>query len=314
MAEGVVPIIFDTDLGEDIDDLYALYLALFHPRIEVLAVTTVHGDTQAKARLAGKVLRLAGRPNVPVGAGIGISKARLERGQTLPDAKQSASYVTYVSQADPEWGRDYPSAFEVISQALSESRAPVALVGEGAYSNIAEAVRRAAASAREKIRCIAVMGGETEALKSEYNVLCDPEAADYVFNCGLPVFMATFNLTARLRMTMAEVDEHFAKSTSPVHRVLADCTALWNPHRGSKPGPVLYDLVPVFWLADENCVKTRRSTIRVELQGQYTRGQTVRIRTADPGPVLESIDLDPEEMVKDFIQIIHSAARGSTNY
>ena len=47
MSVEPIRIIYDTDLGEDIDDLYALYLALFHPRIEVLAVTTVHGDTRS---------------------------------------------------------------------------------------------------------------------------------------------------------------------------------------------------------------------------------------------------------------------------
>jgi len=310
MTDDIVPIVFDTDLGEDIDDLYALYLALFHPRIKVLAVTTVHGDTRAKARLATKVVRLAGRGDVAVGAGIGMSVARIERGEGTPDPKQSASYVKYVTEADEEWGRTFPSASDVIAKVLWESLEPVALVGVGAYSNLAEAVQRAGEAAREKIRCIAVMGGETQVVMNEYNVRCDPEAADCVFNCGLPVFMGTYNLTAKLRMSMEEVDQHFGSSDSPVHRVLADCTRLWGPHRGRKPGPVLYDLVPLFWLVDENCVRTRRSTVRVELEGHYTRGQTIRMSGEEAGPVRESIDLDAEDLVRQFIQIMDLAAEG----
>ena len=308
MSEGAVPIVYDTDLGEDIDDLYALYLALFHPRIKVLAVTTVHGDTQAKARLAKKVLRLAGCPAIPVGAGIGISKARQERGQTLDDAKRSASHVKYVTEADEEWDRTYPSARDVIAEALSESPDPVALVGEGALSNLAEAVENVDKASREKIRAIAVMGGETQSAKIEYNVACDPEAADRVLNCGLLVLMATYYLTAQLKMTMQEVDEHFGQSGNPIHRVLAECTRLWAPRRGKKAGPVLYDLVPIFWLADEHAVQSRRSAVRVELQGEYTRGQTVRIDSPKPGPVLESTGLDADEMVRQFIHIIDLAA------
>ena len=308
MADEPVPIVYDTDLGEDIDDLYALYLALFHPRIRVLAVTTVHGDTQAKGRLAAKVLRLAGRADVPVGAGIGMSGARIARGQTLPDPKRSASYVRYVAQDDPEWGCTYPSASDVIASVLAESPQPVALVGEGAYSNLADAVRRGGDSTRQQIRCIAVMGGETQAVMNEYNVVCDPEAADEVFTCGLPVLMATYVLTAKLRMTMEDVARHFANSTSPVRQVLADCTHLWGPHRGRKAGPVLYDLVPVFWLADESCVQSRPAAIRVELEGRYTRGQTVRV--ADTGPVRESVGLNPEDMVAEFLRLVDLAANG----
>ena len=308
MADEPVPIVYDTDLGEDIDDLYALYLALFHPRIRVLAVTTVHGDTQAKGRLAAKVLRLAGRADVPVGAGIGMSDARIARGQTLPDPNRSASYVCYVTEADPEWGCTYPSASDVITSVLAESPQPVALVGEGAYSNLADAVRRRGDSAGQQIRCIAVMGGETQAVMNEYNVVCDPEAADEVFTCGLPVLMATYVLTAKLRMTMDDVAQHFANRTSPVHQVLADCTELWGPHRGRKAGPVLYDLVPVFWLADESCVQSRPAAIRVELEGRYTRGQTVRV--ADTGPVRESVGLNPEDMVAEFLRLVDLAANG----
>jgi purine nucleosidase/pyrimidine-specific ribonucleoside hydrolase len=300
MPDAPVPIVYDTDLGEDIDDLYALYLALFHPRINVLAVTTVHGDTQAKARLATKVLRMAGHPGVPVGAGIGLSEARKARGETAGPP----IYTQYVAQTDPECGGTYPSAAEVIAKALADSPDPVALVGEGAFSNLAAALDTP--GTREKIACYAVMGGETQRVMSEYNVRCDPEAADRVFTSGLPVFMGTFDLTAKLRMTMDDVDEHFGGTDHPVLRVLHDCTQLWGPCRGRKAGPVLYDLVPVFWLADNACVETRRSAIRVECQGTFTRGQTVRM-PGDDGPVLESLQLDADDMVRQFIGLMTSA-------
>ena len=307
MAEDTVDIVYDTDLGEDIDDLYALYLALFHPRIRARAVTTVHGDTQAKARLAAKVLRLAGFPDVPVGAGIGMSEDRTTRGQTRPDPDHSASYVCYTTEDDPEWGRTYPTAAEVIESVLREATEPVALVGEGAFSNLAAAVTTSDDDLRANIGCIAVMGGETRRLHNEYNVVCDPEAADGVFTCGLPVFMGTFDLTAQLRMTMAEVEEAFGGSDSAVHRVMCDCTQLWYRKAHSyKAGPVLYDLVPVFWLADQSCVTTCRSTIRVELEGQYTRGQTVRM-PGEGGPVLESLDLDAAAMIREFVDIMREA-------
>src|SRR5688572_27506890 len=64
-----VPVIFDTDIGTDIDDAYALVQILRSPELKLLGVTTVSGDAVARARLAAKLLTVAGRPEIPVHAG-----------------------------------------------------------------------------------------------------------------------------------------------------------------------------------------------------------------------------------------------------
>lgn len=305
MADSRTPLIFDTDLGEDIDDLYALYLALLHPKMDVKAVTTVHGDTQMKARLARKVLRLAGRPDIPVGAGIGMSQARVARGQVEPDPDwHKNSYIRYVVEDDEEWDITFPSAEQVISQAMADSAGPIAFVIEGAFSNVAQAILDLGASAEHKISTIAAMGGETRTVASEYNVVCDPEAAEIVLTSGLPVFLGTLELTSRLKMTMEQVEDLFGNSAHPVHQVIYECTKLWEPCRGSRSGPVLYDLVPVLWLADNLCVKTRRSVVHVELNGTYTRGQTIGRDGGDEGTVEELTALDPQELLEDFCRIL----------
>jgi purine nucleosidase len=307
MNNSRMPVIFDTDLGEDIDDLYALCLAILHPKLDIKAVTTVHGDTQMKARLARKVLRLAARPDIPVGAGIGMSQARVARGQVEPDPDWGKnSFIRYVVEDDEEWGATFPSAAQVISDAIKASLEPVAFVVEGAFSNVAQALIDLGASAPEMIRAVAAMGGETHLAMSEYNVWCDPEAAEIVLNCGLPAFLGTYELTSRLVMTMAQVEEHFGSSNNPLHRVIRECTALWEPCRGGRPGPVLYDLVPVFWLANNNCVQTRQSEIHVEIDGKYTRGQTMRRPDSSNGRVLELTDLDSEQMMHEFLRILCS--------
>ena len=302
-------LVFDTDLGEDIDDLYALYYALCHPRLDVVAVTTVHGDTLAKARLTAKLLRVAGRTDIPVGAGIGLSAERIARGEKLPDPAKAArsSYLRYLTPDDSEWTLEVPSAEEVTAQALRRSASPVALVGIGAMSNLAAVIRAADAPTRRKIRCAAIMAGETQAVWNEYNVVCDPEAADYVLTCGLPVFLGTHHVTGQVVLTTAEVDRHFGHSDQPLHKALHECTVLWSPHQGSKPGPVLYDLVPLVYLADPGSVQTRRSTVRVELEGRYTRGQTVRLGGDQDGTVLESVGLDAPHMVRELLAVLGAA-------
>ena len=55
-----IPLILDTDIGADIDDAFALALIISSPELELLGVTAVGGDTQARARLAAKMLWEAG--------------------------------------------------------------------------------------------------------------------------------------------------------------------------------------------------------------------------------------------------------------
>ena len=62
-------VIIDTDIGDDIDDAFALALALRSPELEILGVTTNFGDTEARARIVDRLLGEAGHPEISVVAG-----------------------------------------------------------------------------------------------------------------------------------------------------------------------------------------------------------------------------------------------------
>jgi len=49
----------DTDIGDDIDDAWALAACISHPDIELVGVTTVYGDTEVRAALARLLLERA---------------------------------------------------------------------------------------------------------------------------------------------------------------------------------------------------------------------------------------------------------------
>src|SRR5688500_2376548 len=67
-----VPLLFDTDIGSDIDDALALAYLLREPRCELLGITTVTGEPEERARMADAVCRAAGRVDVPIHAGAGV--------------------------------------------------------------------------------------------------------------------------------------------------------------------------------------------------------------------------------------------------
>ena len=62
-------VIIDTDIGDDIDDAFALALALKSPELKVLGVTTTFGNTEMRARLVDRYLKAVGRSDIPVFAG-----------------------------------------------------------------------------------------------------------------------------------------------------------------------------------------------------------------------------------------------------
>src|SRR5579859_6617153 len=68
-------IILDTDIGDDVDDAFALALALQSPEIELVGVTTAWGDTPLRARMVRRMLAENGRAGIPVAEGI-VTKSR----------------------------------------------------------------------------------------------------------------------------------------------------------------------------------------------------------------------------------------------
>src|ERR1700750_2353424 len=69
-APAKTKIIIDTDIGDDLDDAFALGLALNSPEVDIVGITTVWGDTTLRARLVDRLLAQTGRASIPVAEGI----------------------------------------------------------------------------------------------------------------------------------------------------------------------------------------------------------------------------------------------------
>lgn len=63
-----IPVLFDTDIGSDIDDAVALGYLLNQPRCELVGITTVSGEARERAALADAICRAAGRRDIPIRA------------------------------------------------------------------------------------------------------------------------------------------------------------------------------------------------------------------------------------------------------
>jgi len=66
-----IPVIFDTDIGGDIDDTWALVMLLKSPQLDVKLITTTNGAAEYRAKIIAKMLTVAGRTDIPIGLGEG---------------------------------------------------------------------------------------------------------------------------------------------------------------------------------------------------------------------------------------------------
>lgn len=321
------PVILDTDLGTDVDDLWALALVLSHPDIDLLGVTTVTGDTQARARLAAKLLRLAGREEVPVFAGMSMPI-----GGTEPHGGP-LTHTDLVRDDDAEFGATFGEAMGFILDTLNHAEAPVTIVGTGAWTNVAAVIERADAGQREHVGEIALMGGEVHLNMVESNVKHDPVAARMILESGLPVFDATWSVSRRLAFPMDEVSRLCEGFDSPFVRALHEATRMWwGDGMKAKPGPVCYDVIPVFWAAGErdsiSCIGL--DGIPVEADGTLTRGTLVchpwrladapPVERTSPDRIAVTTDLDEQALRRRYVELVFgqvttaSERTGSTDW
>ncbi|MBR4748071.1 MAG: nucleoside hydrolase [Abditibacteriota bacterium] len=298
-AEGdKIPVIFDTDICDDIDDLFALLCCVRHPRLELKAVTVVHADVMSKARYVRKVLDIAGARDVPIGVGKPISRARLLKNQYHPHTDAGTGYDRFA--ADMPLGT-YPGALEVMRQVLDASEEPVAVICAGAMTNSAELAVEYPALAH-KVRGFFVMGGEVVYMRPEHNVMCDPEASEVVFNCGLPVFVAPYTPAEKLLLRRERLRAVFADMTDPVHRVIRESVELWWGQ-----DPLLYDIAPVFYLTDPELFDTRPCALHTELEGRLTRGFTVPDYNASVKNCLVADDLKADLLLDKCLDLLKRA-------
>jgi inosine-uridine nucleoside N-ribohydrolase len=291
-----IPIILDCDPGHD--DAIALLLALASPEVELLCVTTVHGNqTLAKTTdNALRVLDLAGRADSPVAAGAERPLAR---------------DLTVASHVHGESGLDGPAlspasrapldegAVAVMAQAIAASPAPVTLVPTGPLTNIAQLLERTGGANVERI---VLMGGAIAegnmTPAAEFNIWADPEAAQAVFHAGIDVCMIGLDVTHRALTTPA-LQERLRRSgqTGTFVAELVDFFTVYHRQTYGWNGAPIHDAVAVAHVIRPGIVTTVRCNVEIECDSELCRGRTVVDRwqrTDRQANALVGIDLDAD--------------------
>ena len=193
-------VILDTDIGDDLDDAFALALILRSPELQLLGIQTAFGDTELRARLVDRYLAAVGRTDIPVLAGV-------------PGKSTHFTQAAYADQA-PERTHD-PAVPFLLSQ-IRAHPGQITLIAIGPLFNIQAAIAQDPATFRQ-LKRVVLMGGSiyrgydkripgTTAAGSaaadthtppspEWNILCDPAGAQALFAAGVPVYVMPLDST-----------------------------------------------------------------------------------------------------------------------
>jgi inosine-uridine nucleoside N-ribohydrolase len=234
-----VPVLFDTDIGTDIDDAYALALILRSPELELLGVTTVSGDAVARARLAAKLLAIEGgaAARVPVYAGTSTAT------QYMKQADWAAGFTSPVLHAD--------GGVAFLRQQIEARPGALTIIAVGELTNVA-ALLTSSPGIAGKIKRIALMGGAVRrggqpgsTPQPEWNIKSNAAAAQTVFTSGVPLIVAPLDATADLKLTPEHRVRIFTRGT-PLTDALAALDYVWR-HTNNWKGetPILFDLLAV---------------------------------------------------------------------
>jgi len=259
-------VIIDSDIGDDIDDAFAVALALRSPELQILGITTTFGDTETRAKLLDRFLSEAGRPDIPVAAGA----------PTPPKG-------TFTQRRYAESGHfakpSHPDAVAFLLDQIRRNPGQITLLAIGPLMNVGAAIDKDPATFR-KLKRVIIMGGSIKRgygdmgfgpptpPEPEWNILNDIISAQKLFASGVPLFVMPLDAT---QLKLDEVKRAFLFSQGTP---LTDALTLLY-HQWGQQTPTLFDPMTVAFLVNPALCPVLPMRIRVDDKG-FTR--------PDPGP------------------------------
>jgi len=261
-------IIIDTDIGDDIDDAFAVALALRSPELDILGIATDFGDTAERAKLLDRMLGEAGRADIPVAMGD-------------PTEFNPAGFTQRAYAEGGHFARaTHSKAVDFILDQIRRHPGEITLVAIGPMPNIGALIDKDPATFR-KLKRVVIMGGSFEPMPeefgnapprqpvSEWNIKNAIPAAQKLFHAGVPLVAMPLDSTANLKLEEMERNILFAQGT-PLTDALALLYHQWSYNTRGQTTPTLFDPMTVAWLLNPALCPVQPMHVRVDDQG-FTR-------------------------------------------
>lgn len=263
-----IPVILDTDIGDDIDDTWALGLLLKSPELDLKLAVGDYGRAQYRAKLLAKLLERAGRSDVPVGVGLDFT------GQG--NAQQADWVKDYDLKQYP--GKVHADGVQALVDTILQSPTPVTLLCIGPVPNIAEALKREPRIA-QKARFVGMHGsvrvgyGGSKQPHAEWNVKCDAKACQKVFTAPWDMTITPLDTCGLVTLTgdkyrrVRDSQERIAADIIANYRIWVSGDAKLPADRADQQSSTLFDAVAVYLAIRQDLCVMEKLGIRVTDDG-----------------------------------------------
>lgn len=251
-------VILDCDLGDDIDDAFAVGLVLASPEFDVLGLAMDYGDTERRGRVACRMLEALGLDEIPVvlGRKTGEGKA--------PQLDWGNGFDRVVPVEE--------SASDFIIRNLRENPGEVILFTVGPVPNIQDVVAKDPEALGLAKRVVSMFGSFYMGYRSspvpspEWNVRADvPAARAFIGNRAFPL-LAGLDITTFVNLDQ-ENRSRLLQRNSPLTDSLIGLYTLWADQRDPEPDPILFDAVAVGMVLWPELFTTRQAHVKITDEG-----------------------------------------------
>ena len=278
-----IPVILDTDIGEDIDDTWALGFLLQCPEFDVKLITTATDDTVIKAKLIAKFLEIARRTDIPIG--IGPSENRKEGKQY--------SWIKDYELSDYS-GTVYENGMEALCSTIMESSDPITLIAIGPLGTVAGSLKMNP-NITENARFVGMHGSIRMGYRGapspypEYNVRHDIQSAREVFHAPWEKTITPLDTCGNIVLSgkhferIMNCDNTIVNSIKENFEIWAKKNDLTELITQDKKTSILFDTVAIYLGFSEELLKIEDLKIEVTDEGMTKiseNGNSIRCATS----------------------------------
>jgi len=290
-------ILFDTDIGTDIDDALALVMLKASKKINLIGVSTVYGPSLVRAKVALTLLDALGDQTTPVIAG---------------DEETLSGNTVWLSGKEADM---VASSLKPIKHSLVEfvdkQFENLLIVATGPLTNVARLID--SSKTKKKIQSLVIMGGvlaDPGLPRFEHNFAADPIAAKKVIESDIPVILVPLNLTSQFQLTDEEL-KSLSIVQSPSGKLIARWLNNWLETTRSLPKNnffyntvFLHDPIAVAVAQQMPCKKKIMSVVVDAKNGEVLldkRGQKIKVVTGVENQLVEEVKITIIEYLRNSL-------------
>lgn len=236
LAQPKQKVIFDCDVGGDIDDAYAIALLLTSPEFEVLGLVMDSGNTPHRAEVACRLLYETGREDIPVVVGR----------KTWDNFDNQFYWAKGFNLVKPS----KENAADFILRQLKKYPEEIILFTVGPVTNIADLLKKDPNALKLAKRVVSMFGSfymgysGSPKIDAEWNVKADAAASQAFIKSGADLTLAGLDVTTFVDFSREDL-QRINMRHSPLTDALSGLFQLWQYESYARPEPTLFDVVAV---------------------------------------------------------------------